>query len=187
MHKVLNLPDFNLSQCLFGEHLLISNKVKPVAIVESEKTAIMASVYLPEYIWVATGGCGNLSVKLCESLHGRNVVLFPDAGKFDDWNKKVEILSPICTVSVSSVIEQKATDADRKAGVDLADYLVKQSLSSLHPVKETIIIEEDIIPESPPFYPIEEATIEEDISRKENSNIQFSAEQQNVKHDDNSR
>jgi hypothetical protein len=35
-HKALKLPDFNLTQCLFGEHLLAGND-KPVAIVESEK------------------------------------------------------------------------------------------------------------------------------------------------------
>ena len=45
VHKVLNLPEFSLQQCFFGEHLLKGN-TKPVAICESEKTAIIASVYL---------------------------------------------------------------------------------------------------------------------------------------------
>ncbi|MDR0835283.1 MAG: DUF6371 domain-containing protein, partial [Tannerella sp.] len=99
-HSILKLPDFHLSQCLFGEHLLHDN-TKKVAIVESEKTAIIASVYLPEFIWMACGGCGNLSLKLCEPLKGRNVVLFPDCGKFDEWTEKAKILSTICTVSVS--------------------------------------------------------------------------------------
>jgi len=36
VHKALKQPDFNLKQCLFGEHLL-QDKTKPVAIVESEK------------------------------------------------------------------------------------------------------------------------------------------------------
>jgi hypothetical protein len=38
-HKALKQPEFELKQCLFGEHLLI-DKTKPVAIVESEKTAV---------------------------------------------------------------------------------------------------------------------------------------------------
>jgi hypothetical protein len=126
VHTVLKLPDFNLFQCLFGEHLL-TDKSKPVAIVESEKTAIIASVYLPAFIWLACGGCGNLSLKLCESLKGRIVVLYPDAGKFDEWNEKAKTLSSMCAVSVSDMIEKQATEAERKAGFDLADYLIRFS------------------------------------------------------------
>lgn len=55
VHTELNLPDFTLDQCFFGEHLL-SDRRKPVAIVESEKTALITSFYIPEYIWLATGG-----------------------------------------------------------------------------------------------------------------------------------
>jgi len=55
VHTALKLPDFNLYQCLFGEHLLKDNH-KTVAICESEKTAIIASVYLPDMIWLASGG-----------------------------------------------------------------------------------------------------------------------------------
>jgi hypothetical protein len=128
VHTVLKLADFQLSQCLFGEHLLKGNN-KTVAIVESEKTAIIAGCYLPDFIWLACGGCGNLSVKLCESLKGRNVVLFPDAGKYKEWSEKAKALSSICTVSVSFLIEKEASEAERKAGFDLADYLVRFPLS----------------------------------------------------------
>ena len=37
VHSALEIPKFNLKQCLFGLHLLNDN-VKQVAIVESEKT-----------------------------------------------------------------------------------------------------------------------------------------------------
>ncbi|MDR3140799.1 MAG: DUF6371 domain-containing protein [Tannerellaceae bacterium] len=127
VHTVLKLSNFNLSQCLFGEHLLSGNN-NPVAIVESEKTAIIASCYLPAFIWLACGGCGHLSAKLCEPLRGRNVVLFPDAGKLREWTEKAKALHAVCHVSVSSLIEEKASDEERKAGFDLADYLVRFSL-----------------------------------------------------------
>jgi hypothetical protein len=131
VHTVLKLQDFNLSQCLFGEHLLKGNN-SIVSIVESEKTAIIASVYCPNMIWLACGGCGNLSPKLCEPVRGREVILYPDAGKFAEWSAKAKALSMICTVWVSSLIEKNASDEERKAGFDLADYLVKldQSLTA---------------------------------------------------------
>ena len=37
VHSALHLTDFNLRQCFFGEHLLTSEKNKPVGLVESEK------------------------------------------------------------------------------------------------------------------------------------------------------
>jgi hypothetical protein len=146
VHTVLKLADFQLSQCLFGEHLLKGN-YKTVAIVESEKTAIIAGCYLPDFIWLACGGCGNLSVKLCESLIGRNVVLFPDAGKYKEWSEKAKALSSICTVSVSSLIEKEASEAERKVGFDLGDYLVRFSPSELAGQKQ---------PEETPITPEQE-------------------------------
>lgn len=43
-HSLMKLPDYNLRQCFFGEHLLPMNRGKPVALVESEKTALIASL-----------------------------------------------------------------------------------------------------------------------------------------------
>ena len=54
--------DFNLNQCFFGEHLLLNNK-KPVAVVESEKTAVIASICFPEFVWLAVGSKQNLNRK----------------------------------------------------------------------------------------------------------------------------
>jgi rubredoxin len=66
--------------CLFGEHLLKKDPNKPVAIVESEKTALIGSVYLPQYIWLAVGALSYLNAKKCVPLSGRSVTLFPDLG-----------------------------------------------------------------------------------------------------------
>lgn len=49
-------PEWRLTQCLFGEHLLQDKVNANVALVESEKTAVICSLLLPEYIWLATGG-----------------------------------------------------------------------------------------------------------------------------------
>lgn len=119
-------PNFILSQCFFGEHLLY-DATKKVAVVESEKTAVIASIYLPDMIWLACGGSEGLSSDRCSVLRGRNVVLFPDSGQYDKWSAKAKELSRICTASVSSLIEQQATEQERGAGFDIADYLIRFS------------------------------------------------------------
>ena len=124
VHKALKQPEFELRQCLFGEHLLI-DKTKPVAIVESEKTAVVASVYLPQFIWVAVGSLANLNAEKCSILKGRTVTLFPDLNGFDKWSSKAKELSHLAIFTVSDLLERKATEAEKKQGFDLADYLIK--------------------------------------------------------------
>ena len=124
VHKALKHPEFELRQCLFGEHLLI-DKTKPIAIVESEKTAIIASVYLPQFIWIAAGSKDGLNAKKCSILKGRTVTLFPDLNGFDKWSNKAKELSHLATFIVSDLLERKATEAEKKQGFDLADYLIK--------------------------------------------------------------
>jgi len=124
VHKALKQPEFELRQCLFGTHLLI-DKTKPVAIVESEKTAVIACVYLPQFVWVAVGSLTNLNAEKCSILKGRTVTLFPDLNGFEKWSSKAKELSHLATFTVSDLLERKATEAEKKQGFDLADYLIK--------------------------------------------------------------
>lgn len=81
-----------LQQCLFGEHLLTSNPNKPVALVESEKTALAMSRFIPEYVWLATGGSqGIKSTERLSPLIGRNVFLVPDNGQYYSWLRAAEL------------------------------------------------------------------------------------------------
>lgn len=87
-------------QCLFGEHLigdLIANPPKDgkkivIGLVEAEKTAIIASIYYPEVIWVATGSKYNFSEKMLKPLKPFDVIVFPDTDAFDEWKRKMEAL-----------------------------------------------------------------------------------------------
>jgi len=124
VHSVIKQPEFELKQCLYGEHLLI-DKTKPVAIVESEKTAVIASVYLPQFIWLAVGSLTNLNAEKFSILKGRTVTLFPDLNGFDKWSSKAKELSHLAIFTVSDLLERKATETERKQGFDLADYLIK--------------------------------------------------------------
>lgn len=123
-HKALKLQDFQLKQCPYGEHLLI-DKAKPVGIVESEKTAIISSVYFPKFTWLACGSLSHLNHNLFTSLIGRNVVLFPDLGAYDKWTLKAEEFSHLANIQVSDLLEKRATDKELGDGLDLADYLLK--------------------------------------------------------------
>ena len=93
VHSVLHKGNYNLKQCFFGEHLLSENKTRPVALVESEKTALIASYYLPQYLWLASGGKnGCFNENSLSVLAGRSVVLFPDLGVTEYWQGKIEVM-----------------------------------------------------------------------------------------------
>jgi hypothetical protein len=125
LHSVLKLPDFNLCQCLFGLHQIIDEPLKTVAIVESEKTAIVMSIFLPDYIWVATGSKGNFKHEILKPLKNKTVVAFPDKGEFENWNAKANELKQIgFKISVSNILEK----TDFENGFDLADYYLKDVL-----------------------------------------------------------
>lgn len=126
-HKALKLTDFIPKQCFFGEHLLRDYK-KPVAIVESEKTAIISSVYYPQFVWLAVGSLTNLNLERCKILSGRKVFLFPDLNAFKKWKEKAKELNSLISNScfqVSDLLENNAIEEERKQGLDLADYLVR--------------------------------------------------------------
>ncbi|TMI73299.1 MAG: hypothetical protein E6H09_07825 [Bacteroidetes bacterium] len=124
-HHVLKINDYRLKQCLFGEHLLSHDLERPVAITESEKTAIISSVYLPQYIWLAAGSISNLTTEKCLVLEDRNVVLFPDLNAYDRWEEKKEQLSNSMNISIFDYLEINASDKDKKEGLDIADFLMK--------------------------------------------------------------
>src|SRR5690606_26969704 len=58
-------------------------------------------------------------------LRNRKVVLYPDLGAFDKWSEKTKELKSICSVSVSDLLEQVATEKERDNGFDIADYLIR--------------------------------------------------------------
>ena len=127
VHSELKLPDFTLRQCFFGEHLLTDKTTtKTVAIVESEKTAIIAARFMSDFVWLATGGMnGCFNKDAVEVLSGREVVLVPDLGATDKWKSKLPLLQSICKqVLVSNILEDNATDEQKVNGLDIADFLL---------------------------------------------------------------
>jgi len=74
------LNDDGYKACLFGEHLLkFGDRDKDIyVLVESEKTAIISSIILPEYWWLAYGGINGLTSDKMKALKGYRVLVIPD-------------------------------------------------------------------------------------------------------------
>jgi hypothetical protein len=133
---ILKRDDANLVQCLFGEHLLSMRPDAVVCLVESEKSACIMSVEMPENVWLATGGKHGAKwtdPATFAPLAGRHVTLWPDLGAFDDWSEKAKILNLVCaSVTVSDELERMASADDIAAGFDIADYFISDRLHDSH-------------------------------------------------------
>ena len=116
--------DYNLCQCLFGEHLLTRYPDKIVAINESEKSALLASGVFPVYDWLATGGKSQRSIDKMKVQKDRTVILFPDADGFKEWTDKAKLFT-FCKATVSTILETNASEEERANKIDIGDWLIK--------------------------------------------------------------
>ena len=151
VHTEMRLKDYHLRQCFFGEHLLSLYPDWKVFVVESEKTAVIASHFMPDVLWVATGGKnGCFNERAISSLAGRDVVLMPDLGATQEWQARLPMLYKVCrSVSVNDILETMATDEQRSQGLDIADFLlmeatpqmILQKMIDRNPALQTLIDE----------------------------------------------
>jgi hypothetical protein len=134
VHSILKskglLPDsWQLSQCLFGAHLLADpkNDNKAVGIVEAEKTACICSLIMPTYIWMACGGLEQLkSNNKLSILKDHAIILYPDIDGYEKWREDAtELKAEGYNINVSDYLEKVATEADRAAKVDIADITMR--------------------------------------------------------------
>ena len=127
------LPNAQKSECsasrLYGQHLLALFPDRPVCIVESEKTAILASQWLDSagYIWMATGGESFLKVESFAALADRPVIVFPDTdptGKtFRTWREICQKAASLYSMQIycSPLLEEIATSDEKERKIDIAD------------------------------------------------------------------
>jgi hypothetical protein len=85
VRKLKLKEDFNYKQIFFGEHLLPKYPNKPVAVVEAEKTAIIASLCMPQFVWLGSNSKSWLKTERLQRLGGRQIILYPDADGFELW------------------------------------------------------------------------------------------------------
>ena len=153
VHSVRKMPDFRMKQCFFGEHLLSDTSSpissNPVAIVESEKTALIAAHFIPDFTWLATGGThGCFNREAIQVLEGREVILFPDLKATDEWRQRLPMLESVCRrTTCSDLLERIATNEQRSLGLDIADFLLMEDTPQMilarmiecNPVLQTFI------------------------------------------------
>lgn len=130
--------DFGFFNFKYRDH----DSVGDICLVESEKTAIIMSIILPEFHWMATGGLGNLSQSYkWNGITGKDIFLFPDFGLVKSKSKTVEeYWTDIITEKISSdygsmgwygtvnYIPDYISDEDkyklREKGIDVADFVL---------------------------------------------------------------
>jgi hypothetical protein len=144
--------------CLFGEHLISERRatlgtdpsVQPevadicvsphcctVAVVEAEKTAVILSELYPQYIWLASGGLGEVQPDKFRALRGCKVILFPDTDPdgiaYSRWsNAAEEVMRSVFwegspPIRVSRILEDHATEEQKRRKIDLVDFITESS------------------------------------------------------------
>ena len=117
-----------------SENLSVSSapsvfNLKPVAVVEAEKTAIICSERYPSFIWLAPGGLEALKPEVMFPLRDRKVILFPDTDETGETYKKWYAIAQSAQrllgrpIYVSSFLELNATPDQKRRKIDLADFL----------------------------------------------------------------
>jgi hypothetical protein len=123
----------------FGEHLLRKNPLAAVAIVESEKTALIGSIcqrLFPDVVWLATGSKQVLKCGRVKRLgRERKYLLFPDADGFEDWSAVSSRLHREgFSTRISELIETRAAMDEKSQQIDLADYLIREQTKRNDPL-----------------------------------------------------
>ena len=145
LELIASIPSYH---CLFGTHLVKPPSNSPclgeehksslsredlggstVAVVEAEKTAVIMSEHFPQYLWLAAGGLFELTADKLFPLRHRRIVLFPDTDPdLTAYTRWYEVAGETrrlygCNISVSPLLEQRATPEQKLRKIDLVDYL----------------------------------------------------------------
>jgi hypothetical protein len=133
---------FEQKQCFTGEHLINQSFLKPIAIVEGQSTMLfMAALgkaaikyhiqqlqFFSTFTWIATGGVDGIGWKdqqVFKALAGKDVVLFADAGFYDQWVMDAELMQEHgIRVQVSQLLENKYKAGQLQYNEDLRDYFM---------------------------------------------------------------
>ena len=66
-----------------------------------------------------------MAVQKMKVLTNRTVIFFPDVDGYREWTECVKAFSFCHSIKVSDVLEQNATEVDRKKKIDIADLILR--------------------------------------------------------------
>jgi hypothetical protein len=117
-----HLVDFNLKQCLFGEHL-VTPETTEIHIVESEKTALLCNI-IDGKTWLAVGGIEMINEERLLPFRHCKMTFYPDKGPkaLEKWKKKLSEFSEVFNIKVNTSLEKSALPE----GSDLGDLIIEK-------------------------------------------------------------
>ena len=132
------LSCWRVQHCLFGLHLVShtdgadnADDTKPIAIVESEQSAVVLSELFPECLWMAYATIHHLSPDLLAPLVGRSATFYPRTDPtlstylfFEDYADLVRRNYDI-NVTVDTVLEDHATNDQKERCIDILDFILE--------------------------------------------------------------
>lgn len=97
IRQLLDLEHYGYQPTLFGLHLMNRYPKADINIVESEKTALLMTIFqcdIEHHLWMACGGLEHLKVESLRPLieSGRRVWVWPDKDGVEKWRAKVSHL-----------------------------------------------------------------------------------------------
>lgn len=115
--------------CLFGLHLLAMPS--PIAIVESEASAVVLSELFPESLWMAYADVTLFNEQLFMPLLGRAVTIYPSTDPYSSdylfFDEMADSLrhSYDIQLSVATLLEEHATEEQKARSIDLLDFILE--------------------------------------------------------------
>ena len=117
------IPDYNLKQCLFGEHL-VDDDIETYHLVEAEKTAIICDMNSKgNGVWLAIGGLELINPVRLQVLQNKKLIFYPDKGE-KAQTKWAQKLQPLIDEGWNIRINTSLESTDLEDGSDLADFII---------------------------------------------------------------
>ena len=117
--------EWQLSQCLFGEHLLSVYPDKVAVLVESEKSAVIGSAPLPRLCMAGGRRQKPVTGGKAPCTERTDPTSLSDADAYAEWKERADGMT-FCKVMVSDLIEKNATPEQKAAHIDIADWIIYQ-------------------------------------------------------------
>lgn len=132
----INLNTHDMRTTLFGMHLLAYHPTAAVNIVESEKTALLASImwgHPEKWIWMASGGLSMLSEQRLRPIieAGRDIFLYPDRDGITAWKQQAMVIGYKRLHVCDKYVTGYWRDSDGPKA-DLGDIIVGSLTSQRH-------------------------------------------------------